>query len=154
IADLFRDARLDAVPSPLPAPAPEPSLITRIHGRYYDVGKFKHPGGCPAIECARARDATALFESYHALYRTRPLRALTKVEIGAEEAESGERFLAEKRFGEASYDWDATLTSPFRVELIEHCRRYFEDERKRRGLRSITAAMKAPPRRWIEVAVL
>jgi fatty acid desaturase len=142
--------------------APEPetqtetarSLITKIHGRYYDVGKFKHPGGCPAIECARDRDATALFESYHALYRTRPVRALAKFEIAPEQAESDRRFLAEKRFGEAEYDWDATLASPFSIELIEHSKRYFEEERRRRGLRSITAAMKAPPRRWLEVAVL
>jgi cytochrome b involved in lipid metabolism len=56
-------------------------LITRIHGRYYDVGRFDHPGGCPAIECARDRDVTALFESYHALHRARPLRALAQFEI-------------------------------------------------------------------------
>ncbi len=137
-----------------PEPSPEPTLITRIHGRYYDVGKFDHPGGCPAIECARDRDATALFESYHALHRARPLRALAQFEITAEQAESGERFLAEKRFGEAGYDWEATRNSPFYVELMDHCRRYFEQERRRRGLRSIAQAMKAPPRRWLEVAVL
>jgi fatty acid desaturase len=133
---------------------PARSLITKIHGRYYDVGKFEHPGGGPAIECARDRDSTALFESYHALFRTRPLRTLAQYEISAEQAEGPDRFLAEKRFGEAHYDWDATLASPFRTEVVEHARRYFEAERRRRGLRSIAQAMKAPPLRWLEVAAL
>ena len=136
------------------APDSGPSLITRIHGRYYDVGKFDHPGGCPAIECARDRDATALFESYHALHRARPLRVLAEFEITPEQAEGADRFLAEKRFGESGYDWEATRNSPFCVELMDHCRRYFEQERRRRGLRSIRQAMKAPPRRWLEVGAL
>jgi fatty acid desaturase len=135
-------------------PSPEPSLIPRIHGRYYDVGRFDHPGGCPAIECARDRDATALFESYHALHRARPLRALAKFEIAPEQAESAERFLAEKRFGESGYNWEATRSSPFCVELMEQCGRYFEQERRRPRLRSIAQAVKAPPQRWLEVAGL
>ena len=63
------------------------SLVTRIHGRYYDVGEFDHPGGCPAIECARDRDATALFESYHALNRARPIKTLARYEVTREQAD-------------------------------------------------------------------
>jgi delta11-fatty-acid desaturase len=135
-------------------PARRKSLITRIHGRYYDVGEFDHPGGCPALECARDRDATALFESYHALHRARPLRTLNEYEVTPERAEAEHRFLAEKRFGQSRIDWDATLTSPFRVELLEHCRRYFEEERQRRRLPSVAAAMRAPVRRWLEVTAI
>jgi delta11-fatty-acid desaturase len=130
------------------------SLITRIHGRYYDVGGFEHPGGCPALECARDRDATALFESYHALHRARPIRTLSHYEITPDLADADHRFLAEKRFGDSGIDWDATLASPFSRDLFDHCRRYFEAERQRRGLRTIAAATRAPLRRWLEVAAL
>src|SRR5262245_51262444 len=84
------------------------SLITRIHGRYYDVGGFDHPGGCHAIECARDRDATELFESYHALHRARPLKTLEQFEVSGLDADRPDRFLAVKRFGESGFDWAAT----------------------------------------------
>ena len=130
------------------------SLITRIHGRYYDVGTFQHPGGCPALECARDRDATALFESYHALHRARPLQTLKQYEVTREQAEGPGRFLAEARFGDDPFDWDLTLASPFRRDIVACATRYFEAERKRRNLASIRAAVKAPPRRWIEIALM
>ena len=131
-----------------------PSLITKIHGRYYDVGTFEHPGGCPALECARDRDATALFESYHALHRTRPLQTLDRYEISREAAEAPGRFLAEARFGEQPFDWNVTLASPVRRDVMACATRYFEEEMKRRGLSTIRAAVKAPPRRWIEIWAL
>ncbi|MDA0746959.1 MAG: fatty acid desaturase [bacterium] len=131
-----------------------PPLITRIHGKYYDVGAFEHPGGCPALECARDRDATALFESYHALHRAKPLHALEQYEIPAEKAEGPDRFRAEERFGEDAFDWDATLKSPFRQDLMDCATRYLQEERTRRRLPSLRAAAKAPPRRWLEIAAL
>jgi len=131
-----------------------PPLITKIHGRYYDVGRFEHPGGCPALECARDRDATALFESYHALHRALPRETLKQYEIAREQAEAPGRFLAEARFGDDPFDWELTLGSPFRRDLIACATRYFEDERKRRRLPSRRAAAKAPPRRWLEIAGL
>lgn len=130
------------------------SLVTRIHGRYYDVGAFDHPGGCPALECARDRDATALFESYHALHRARPLHTLKQYEIPAEQAQSPGRFLAEDRFGGDGFDWDETLASPFRRDLIECVTRYLQQERARRRLPSLRAAAKAPPRRWLEIVLI
>jgi fatty acid desaturase len=134
--------------------APHRPLVTKIHGRYYDVGSFDHPGGCSALECGRDRDATALFESYHALHRARPLKTLSQFEVTAEQAERADRFMAEKKFGPSGFDWDATLAGGFRADLVGCARRYFEAERTRRRLPSITAATKAPPRRWIEVAGL
>ena len=130
------------------------SLVTRIHGRYYDVGRFDHPGGCPALECARDRDATALFESYHALHRARPLKTLTQYEIPREQAEAPGRFLAEERFGAEPFDWNETLASPFRRDVIDCATRYLQQERIRRRLPSLRAAAKAPPRRWLEIGLL
>jgi fatty acid desaturase len=129
-------------------------LITKIHGRYYDVGSFDHPGGCSALECARDRDATELFESYHALFRARPLKTLARYEVPREQAEGADRFLGEKRFGPSEVDWPATLESGFRADIMECARRYFQTEQRRRRLPTLAAATKAPPRRWIEIAVL
>lgn len=140
------------------------SLVTRIHGRYYDLGGFSHPGGCPALECARDRDATALFESYHALHRDLPAKVLRRYELGAEEAAAaGRRIDGEQASvaavdevaavaATADVDWIETLASPFRADLIACARRYFEEEQRRRGLRRLGEATRAPLRRWLEVA--
>jgi delta11-fatty-acid desaturase len=40
-------------------------LITRIHGKYYDLTGFKHPGGPIAQAAIEGRDGTELFESHH-----------------------------------------------------------------------------------------
>lgn len=130
------------------------SLVTRIHGRYYDVGEFDHPGGCPALECARDRDATALFESYHALHRSRPLRTLARYEISPEQAAAPQRFLAETRFGDDAFDWSETLDSPLRRDVIDCAAQYLQQECARRGLSTLRAAAKAPPRRWLEIVLL
>ena len=37
----------------------------RIHGQWYDVSKFKHPGGPVMLSLGEGRDATALFEGHH-----------------------------------------------------------------------------------------
>ena len=131
-------------------PAQTKPLVTKIHGRYYDVSAFHHPGGCAALECARDRDATELFESYHALHRARPLNTLKRYEVAPEQAESADRFLAEKRFGPTPFDWEATLANAFRADVLECARRYFHAEQRRRRLPSIAAATKAPARRWLE----
>lgn len=141
-------------PTQSAAPASPRPLYTKIHGRYYDLAGFAHPGGCPALECARDRDATALFESYHALFRARPLQALKRYEVAPDEAESAARFLDEKRFGASSVDWEHTLASPFRQDLVACAQRYFREEQRRRGLGSLAAATRAPVRRWLEVALL
>ena len=129
-------------------------LITQVHGRYYNLQGFSHPGGCPALECARNRDATALFESYHALHRDRPLQMLKRYEVAPEEAEADGRFLAEKRFGATSFDWEHTLKSAFRADLLACVRHYFVAEQARRQLPSLAAATKAPLRRCLEIWAL
>jgi fatty acid desaturase len=130
------------------------ALITRIHGRYYDLTGFAHPGGCAALECARDRDATTLFESYHALHRALPLRTMRQYEISPEQAEAPGRFLDVARFGSGGVDWPLTINSAFRRDVLACATGYFEEERQRRRLPSLRAAMKATPRRWLEIASL
>jgi len=40
-------------------------LVTRIHGKYYDLTNFCHPGGPIPIGLIEGRDGTELFESHH-----------------------------------------------------------------------------------------
>jgi len=55
-------------------------------------------------------------------------------------------------FGEEpAFDWTEPGGSAFRNDLIAGARSYFEAEKVRRGLSSLTAATKAPPHRWCEV---
>jgi fatty acid desaturase len=95
-----------------------------------------------------------LFEAYHALHRGRPLKTLALYEITPAAAKgSPGRFVAEERFGPAPYDWDETLASPFRHDLLACATRYFQQECARRQLTSLRAATKAPLRRWVEIAL-
>ena len=40
-------------------------MKTKIHGKYYDLTNFKHPGGDEAIELTNGIDCTVMFESHH-----------------------------------------------------------------------------------------
>jgi len=57
---------------------PDESNTWVIHGEAYDVSEFvaRHPGGRAAIGLGAGRDCTAMFESYHALSKRGPPRAL------------------------------------------------------------------------------
>jgi linoleoyl-CoA desaturase len=52
-------------------------MIIQIHGKLYDVSRFKdsHPGGSRLLESCDGIDATAAFESYHALANRRRIDA-------------------------------------------------------------------------------
>lgn len=39
--------------------------VTYLHGNWYDLTKFQHPGGPVALSLAYQRDSTVLFESHH-----------------------------------------------------------------------------------------
>lgn len=107
-----------------------------IHGKRYDLRPYldKHPGGIPALEMARGRDCTELFESYHSQSDV-PARMLARFEIkdpepavdGADEApEAHDEF----------FEWDNT---PFSDALKARSRAYFA------GLGGGMRAHKAPP---------
>jgi fatty acid desaturase len=57
-------------------------MKTKIHGKTYDLTKFKHPGGSIPINLCDGKDGTALFESYHPVSDRQMLnRILEKYEI-------------------------------------------------------------------------
>jgi hypothetical protein len=83
-------------------------LLTRIHGKYYDLTAFEfvHPGGRTAINCARDRDGTGLFESYHLLSIDKARKTLAPYEIKDGSFDASTRFLDVKKMGnELKFDW-------------------------------------------------
>jgi hypothetical protein len=135
-------------------------LITRIHGKYYDLTSFEfvHPGGRTALNCARDRDGTGLFESYHLLSIDKARKTLAAYEIADGSFDNDTRFLDVKKFGdEVQYDWSPTTAgAAFRRDIVDMCTTYFEQEYTRRGFKPGTplyAATKAPPQRQVEIVV-
>jgi len=127
-------------------------IITRIHGKYYDLTGFQHPGGPVALLHASGREATALFESYHPFTRDHAYAVLQKFEVEEGSFNKTNRFLETDLFGEDRFKWDVNKRSPFHQDLIDCAQKYFESEHIRRGLGSLplTAATKATPFRLIE----
>jgi fatty acid desaturase len=56
-----------------------------VHGKYYDLRKFKHPGGQEILElCKGEPDCSALFESYHAFSDMNKIKTIMKkYEVGS-----------------------------------------------------------------------
>jgi cytochrome b involved in lipid metabolism len=56
-----------------------------IHGKYYDLRKFKHPGGQEILElCKNEPDCSALFESYHVFSDMNKIKTIMKkYEVGS-----------------------------------------------------------------------
>ena len=128
-------------------------LLTRIHGKWYDLTTFDHPGGPVALGLAKDRDATVLFESHHYfLPRRALLQSLAKYE--ASPAEAGSRRSLDDRDGDkAPYDWHGIDQDAFATDLRRLVVAHFSPLAKQRGV-SITAATKATPARWLLVWTL
>lgn len=57
-------------------------IISKIHGKSYDLTNFKHPGGSIPLYLINGKDGTCLFESYHPVSNRKLLRKiLDKYEI-------------------------------------------------------------------------
>lgn len=113
---------------PLVVPADDPDRdVWIIHGKRYDLRPYldQHPGGVPALEMARGRDCTALFESYHGMSDV-PARMLDRYLIPDAPVSEEPDF----------FDWD---TTPFHDALKERSRAYFKE------LGGGMRAHKAPP---------
>ena len=52
--------------------------LWKIHGKYYDLSTFRHPGGALAIDLLRGCDATDVFEQFH-LFNDNHRRILAKM---------------------------------------------------------------------------
>ena len=127
--------------------------LMRIHGRWYDVTDFNHPGGPVAIGLGKGRDATALFEAHHPFTSRSKLGQLLKKYEVTNPPEECERALVDPREkGDQTFHWGSDFTeprSPFARQVQEEVADYFRKEAKRRGI-SLLAATKATPWRWFE----
>lgn len=89
--------------------------ITRIHGKYYDLTSFKHPGGPIAIASIEGRDGTELFESHHIFTDINVKQILEKYAMPSPPP---------KEIPMSNvFDWDATLNDPFTIEMKSIVRR-------------------------------
>ena len=90
-------------------------LITKIHGKYYDLTDFKHPGGPIALACIDNRDGTELFESHHLFTRKNTLAILSSYEMNPAPLDTIP--------SPGVFDWDLTKNSEFTKELQEGARK-------------------------------
>lgn len=127
-------------------------LRTKIHDKWYDLTEFErhHPGGPVALGLAKGRDATVMFESHHPFTHRKILNAiLEKYEI--KDAEEMHLETLEQQYGieEHKFEWPSAFGEALKFEV----KQYFEGEAKRRNV-SLREATKAPPGRWMEIAIL
>eukprot|EP00052_Salpingoeca_macrocollata_P001574 m.26320 g.26320 ORF g.26320 m.26320 type:complete len:446 (-) comp11495_c0_seq1:49-1386(-) len=136
----------------------------RIHGKWYDMSGFKHPGGDLMLSLGAGRDATALFEAHHPFTSRSYLDGiLRKHQIPEEEAaklqpsdarDNNELFVwPEFESKEAGGNSSGAPLSDFATELIARVKVHFQAEAKRRGVPLLTAT-KATPLRWVEMIVM
>ena len=93
---------------------PTQKIITLIHGKYYDLTNFKHPGGPIALSLLEGRDGTELFESHHLFTKKDVLEILSSYEVGK---------TAQSIKPSGVYDWELTKNDPFTKELLETARK-------------------------------
>jgi len=96
-----------------PQHGPAEKLITKIHGRYFDLTAFKHPGGPIALGLVAGRDGTELFESHH-IFTDRDVKGM----LAAFEVKDHPDVIESS----GVYDWAKTLADPFTLELKEAAR--------------------------------
>jgi len=84
-------------------------MITKIHGKYYDLSNFKHPAGEIPLQLAADRDATELFNSHH-LFSDRQM--LEKI-LENNEIPEPVLLISDNNI----FDWNETLNSNFTREL-------------------------------------
>ena len=93
-----------------------PGKVLRIHGAWYDVSQFPHPGGPVAIALGYGRDATVLFESSHPFTSRSRLAALLQScavppEVGAELERAYQRDLSLNHTGNFEFDFAPAVAS-------------------------------------------
>jgi len=87
-------------------------VFTKIHGKYYNLAGYDHPGGPVALSLADSRDATELFESHHLFSDKSKLASILK-KYEVQESECNGVIIPSCEV----YDWEKTLTSEFTKEL-------------------------------------
>ncbi|KAL7524845.1 hypothetical protein ACHAXR_001895, partial [Thalassiosira sp. AJA248-18] len=127
-------------------------LLTRIHGKWYNLSTFDHPGGPVALSLAKGRDATALFESHHPFMpRKKMAMILSKCEVSADDAKALNTL--DPRDSGSEFNWDEIDKDGFANDLRALVVDYFTSLAAQRGT-SIIEATKATPWRWLVVCTL
>ncbi len=126
-------------------------LYTRIHGVWYDFAKFDHPGGPIALNLAKDRDATVLFESHHLLSKIDLSKILSKYKVEAKVAQ--DLCTIDPRDNGAHYKWDNFHTDPFVKDIKNLLMTHFGDIAKSRNC-TLYQATKANKDRWSLLGIL
>lgn len=132
----------------------EDRLVTHIHGKWYDISEFEHPGGPIAVSLVHRRDGTALFESHHPfITREKLLKILSKYEISQEKVAKQGITLIDPRDAEVHYVWEGIENDKFASDLKALANEYFSSIAEERGV-TISEAAKATPARWCLIMIL
>jgi len=136
-----------------------------IHGKWYDMSGFDHPGGPIMLKLGEGRNATAMFEAHHPFTNRAYLERILRQREVKEPEKSADCQLYDQRDRDNFFDWPAYESkdpeelpqmppvSEFAHELTARTKTYFEKEATRRGV-PLLEASKASPGRWAMVTVL
>jgi cytochrome b involved in lipid metabolism len=103
-------------------------IITKIHNKYYNIEKFKHPGGDDAIWHSYRRDSTAMFEMYHPFINKEKIHnILQKYEVSEDIAKT---YLLQGENDIPQFDYDTEFSREIKQEVLK----YFQKEAKKRIL--------------------
>ena len=126
-------------------------LYTRIHGEWYDLNAFKHPGGPIALSLAKDRDATVLFESHHLFSTLDVHKILSKYKVPKEISRHLTTLDPEDDGGH--YDWAGFHNDDFVKDIKALLHSYFSPIAKRNNS-SLYQAAKATSARWSLICIL
>ena len=120
---------------------------------WYDVANFDHPGGPIALNLARGRDATVLFESHHLLSKIDMSKILSKYKVEAKVAQ--DLCTIDPRDNGGHYKWDNFHTDPFVKDIKNLLVTHFGDIAKSRNCTTtLYQATKANKDRWSLLGIL
>jgi fatty acid desaturase len=121
--------------------------ITKIHGKYYNLTNFNHPGGDIALWHSFDRDATILFESHHPFVSKNRLDAILKKYEIENLPEKYTLLPNEEDVPKFNFDTD------FCKEIKQEVKKYFEKKSIQKNIR-LSEATKANNGRWLLIIVL
>jgi fatty acid desaturase len=116
------------------------NIITKIHGKAYDLTNFDHPGSLMPLYLIDKRDGTALFESYHPVSdRSMINKILSGYEIKDDNSINEQQV----------YDFNNFKENPFVKELREKVYNYFKNLADKNNC-SIIESTKMSPYKYLE----
>ncbi|MDP3560534.1 MAG: fatty acid desaturase [Legionellaceae bacterium] len=119
-------------------------IITKIHGKMYDLTNFKHPGGKVPLALLHNNDATCLFESYHPMTNRETLQKI----LSQYEIEEDKTIIEQK-----VYDFSSFKEDEFVIEVREEVRDFFSKIAKKKKC-SLIQATKASKYKLFQISTL